>query len=303
MSIPKHNELFGLFLEALADGKERALKDITDYCATSLNLSKSELNEKLPSGAYTFKDRVGWARTYLKKAHLIISPSQAVFQITELGLKAIKEKGRNVDIKYLRQFPDFESFVNPKKTTVNNRDVIENHTPQETMDYEYNKLTMTLADSLMTKIMGKNPEFFESLVMDLLEKMGYGKDIADPSELTSKTRDNGIDGIIRQDKLGFDKIYVQAKRWAKNQTVGSQDIQQFMGALIGKGASKGLFITTSSFSKPAIEYVEKNMTANIVLIDGEELTRLMIENDLGVSTVYSYNIKRIDTDYFDYNTI
>lgn len=169
---------------------------------------------------------------------------------------------------------------------------------QESMDIAYKKISDELADELMINIMNQNPAFFERLVMDLLERMGYGGELKNPSEVTGRTGDEGIDGIIRQDALGFDKIYVQAKKWTDDHAVGEPEIQQFAGALMGKGANKGLFITTSHFSKQAKNYVDKHMTAKIVLIDGEMLTHLMIKYNLGVSTIHSYDIKRVDSDYF-----
>lgn len=180
--------------------------------------------------------------------------------ITDDGKKATQDTGGHIDNDYLLNYQSFQKFMKTPQTA--------------------------------------EPAFFERLVMDLLEMMGYGGELMNPSEVTGKTGDGGIDGIIRQDALGFDKIYVQAKRWKDDHAVGSQDIQQFAGALMGRGANKGLFITTSRFSKAAREFVDKHMTANIVLIDGEELTRLMIEYDLGVTTTYSYKIKKVDTDYF-----
>ena len=166
------------------------------------------------------------------------------------------------------------------------------------MEVAYKKITAQLADELRTNIMGQTPAFFERLVMDLLEKMGYGGELMNRGEVTGQTGDEGIDGIIREDALGFEQIYVQAKRWAMEHAVSEPDIQQFAGALMGKGATKGLFITTSRFSKKAREYVEKHMTAKIVLVDGDTLTRLMIRYGLGVSVVHSYEIKRVDSDYF-----
>lgn len=307
MAIPTYDNFFRAVLEALSDGEIHNSKDTLKYCADAFHLTEEEQAIMLPSKAQTvLSNRVGWARTYLKKAGLISSPSHGKYRITVAGKAVLKDANINIDNKYLLRFQSFQEFIKasqptkPINTQVDESNDVksEESTPLEIMNAAYQKITAQLADDLMTNIMEQKPSFFERLVMDLLEKMGYGGELINPSEVTGKTGDNGIDGIIRQDALGFDKIYVQAKRWANDRAVGSQDIQQFAGALMGKGANKGLFITTSHFSNAAREFVDKHMTANIVLVDGEELTRLMIEYGLGVSITYSYNIKKVDTDYF-----
>lgn len=212
---------------------------------------------------------------------------------------ALKEN-KTIDNAYLSQFKSFQNFMkrSNKGTKTNSIPTVENvQTPREIMDTAFNDINEQLADDLMPNIMDQDPTFFERLVIDLLEKMGYGGELADTGEVTGQTGDEGIDGIIREDALGFDKIYVQAKRWKDDHAVGEPDIQQFAGALMGKG----VFITTSHFSRNAIHYVEKHMSAKIVLIDGETLTRLMIQYNIGVSTVHTYDIKRVDRDYFNNN--
>lgn len=311
MAIPTYNEFYRAVLETLEDGKIHQSKEIRDHCAQAFHLTKEECMEMLPSNGQTvLANRVGWAKTYLKKAQLIETPSRGKYIITELGRKAVSDPRLVIDNDYLSSFQTFKEFIHrskgadhPKskveKKDASNSEIITESTPLEVMDDAFKKINDQLADNLLANILGQESYFFEKLVMDLLEKMGYGGELSEPSEVTSKSGDQGIDGIIRQDALGFDKIYVQAKRWSPERSVGSPDIQQFAGALMGKGATKGLYITTSYFSNAAKEFVDKHMTAKIVLVDGEMLTSLMIKYNLGVSLVHSYEIKRVDTDYFN----
>lgn len=308
MAIPTYDNFYKAVLEVLADGNVHNSKETIQYCAEAFHLSEEDKSAMLPSERQTvLANRVGWARTYLKKAGLITSPARGRYEITDAGKKVLQETGISIDNDYLLKFNSFQKFMKSSqpggaedtKLDVDINVPSNESTPQEIMNAAFQKITAQLADDLMANIMEQKPSFFERLVMDLLEKMGYGGELMNPIEVTGKTGDGGIDGIIRQDALGFDKIYVQAKRWSDDHGVGIQDIQQFAGALMGRGANKGLFITTSHFSKSAKEFVDKHMTANIVLIDGEELTRLIIEYGLGVSITYSYDIKKVDTDYFD----
>lgn len=308
MAIPTYNQFYRAILEKLEDGNIHGSKEIISYCTQAFHISEEDQLLLLESGNQTvLSSRISWARTYLKKAGLITSPKRGYFQITELGKIALAGN-KTIDNAYLSQFKSFQDFTkrSNKETAKTNSmpltPAVENvQTPREIMDTAFNDINEQLADDLMTNIMDQDPTFFERLVIDLLEKMGYGGEIAHAGEVTGQTGDEGIDGIIREDALGFDKIYVQAKRWKADHAVGEPDIQQFAGALMGKGATKGLFITTSHFSRKAINYVEKHMSAKIVLIDGETLTRLMIQYNIGVSTIHSYDIKRVDSDYFDNN--
>lgn len=305
MAIPTYHQFYSAIIELLSDGNTHTSSETIEHCADVFGLSDEERTAILPSkGQTVLANRVGWARIYLKKAGLIISPSRGKYTITDIGIKAWKEKGMKIDNKYLSEFKSFRDFIKISKTKEPRKpDTLSNaeseNTPQEIIEDAYQKITIKLSDDLMSNIMGQNPAFFERLVMDLLEKMGYGGELKNPSQVTGKTGDEGIDGIIRQDTLGFDKIYVQAKRWAEDHPVGEPDIQQFAGALMGKGANKGLFITTSYFTKAAKNFVTKHMTAKIVLIDGTQLTKLMIDHNLGVSTIHNYEIKRVDSDYFN----
>lgn len=299
MSIPTYEKFYQAILELLADGNVHNSKETIEYGANAFNLTQEERNAVLPSGKQKIlTTRIGWARTYLKKAGLIVAPARGKYQITDRGKRAL-DLHAQVDNIYLFQFKDFQNFI--KITEKENKKIInarEEKTPLEVMDMAYKEITEQLADNLMSNILEQQPSFFERLVIDLLEKMGYGSELSGYGEVTGKTGDEGIDGIIRQDALGFDKIYVQAKRWSEEHVVGEPDIHQFAGALMGKGANKGLFITTSHFSKQARNFVDKHMTAKIVLIDGKSLTRLMIRYGLGVNTVHTYEIKRVDRDYF-----
>jgi len=247
-----------------------------------------------------FDNRVGWARTYLKKAGLIDSPKRGVNKITQRGLEVLGNKPKLINVKFLEQFPEFVEFKTTKKdiTEVEEKVVEPNtQTPEETLEYSYQKIRKELAQDLLNKVVNLPPSFFEKFVVELLVKMGYGGSIKDAGKAIGKTNDEGIDGTIKEDKLGLDIIYVQAKRWQSKSVVGRPEIQKFVGALAGQGAKKGIFITTSSFTKEAKEYTPKNET-KIVLIDGEQLAQLMIDHDLGVSPVTKYEIKRIDNDYF-----
>lgn len=305
MPIPVYSSFYRAILECLSDKKVHVSKETIAYCAEVFHLSEGDKEERLPSGSQTvLANRVGWARTYLKKAGLIESAGKGKYRITNRGVEAVFNKNIQIDNDYLARFKSFQGFIKPleEKGSPYGEEVLPakvESTPQEIINAAYEKITMQLADELMSNIMDQNPAFFERLVMDLLEKMGYGGELANPAKVTGQTGDEGIDGVIRQDALGFDKIYMQAKRWADNHPVGEPDIQQFAGALMGKGANKGLFITTSRFSKAAREFVEKHMTAKIVLVDGATLTHLMIHYGLGVSTTHCYEIKRVDSDYFN----
>lgn len=304
MSIPKYDEMYNAVLESLADGNLHDKHDVKMHVKTVFHLTDEEMTEKIPSGKMTLVgNRIGWCKTYLKKAGLVDNPKRNSYSITEEGKKALQEKPVGIDNEYLMKYPGFVEFIKgskPKQAAetvqTSNTPVVD--TPQETVAKAMEQIDAQLADELIEAIMQQDPSFFEQLVVDLLQKIGYGSKIENPGEVTQYTGDGGIDGIIREDALGFEKIYIQAKRWNSDHAVGGPDIQQFAGALIGKGANKGLFITTSRFSKAAIDFVSKHMTARIVLVDGKELTRLMIKYNLGVSVEKTYEIKRLDTDYF-----
>jgi len=301
MAIPDYQSIMLPLLELLSDSKEHLFRNVIETLAKTFKLNDEERKELLPSGQQAvFDNRVGWARTFLKKALLIESPRRGVSQITQRGLAVLTKKPNRIDVKFLEQFHEFIEFRSTKKESSDIEDKIEttnDQTPEEALEYSYQKIRKSLAQDLLTKTVTLSPAFFEKLVVNLLVKMGYGGSIKDAGKAIGKTNDEGIDGTIKEDKLGLDIIYVQAKRWQPGNVVGRPEIQKFVGALAGQGAKKGIFITTSSFSKEATEYTPKNET-KIVLIDGEKLAQLMIDYDLGVSSITKYEVKRIDSDYF-----
>lgn len=300
MSVPKYYQFFPYVLDCLADGEEHNLKEIAEYCADKFKLTDEDKREMLPSGQPTYLNRVGWARTYLKKAGLIDRASRSVYVITELGKEAVEKGSSKVDLDYLRKFDSFNEFSNPKnaqteKSGINKKE----ESPQEQLEISIREINLSLADSLMSELLKMNPYDFENLIVRLLIKMGYGTLKQNESAVTQKSGDEGIDGIVSADKFGFDSIYIQAKKWRSDTTVGRPEIQRFLGALAGQGATKGIFITTAHFSKEATAFAEKQLHQKIVLVDGNQLTELMIEYNLGVSVVETYVVKRVDYDFFN----
>jgi restriction system protein len=299
MSIPDFQTIMLPLLELASDGKEHKLSDAIEYLATHFDLTDTERQELLPSGKQArFANRVGWACTYLKKAGLLTYPARGKFQITQRGLDILAQKSSRIDIKYLKQFPEYLDFIgtnanSPAATEAANLPAAQ--TPDEAIELAHRELRQNLAQELLERIKTASPAFFERLVIELLVKMGYGGSLVDAGMAIGKTGDEGIDGIIKEDRLGLDAIYIQAKRW--NNTVGRPEIQQFVGALAGKGSRKGIFITTAKFSEQAKSYLPANV--KVVLIDGEQLANYAIEVNLGVSVVSEYQIKRLDLDYFD----
>ncbi len=303
MTIPRFNEFMVPVLELLSDGKQYFHKDMADVLSNQFGLTDDERNQLLPSGSNTVvENRIGWAKTYLKKAGLIESKKRGYVNITDIGLKELKENP-NLSVDDLYKYPSFVAFLS-KKDNKDNGAVKSKHvklTPEEKMDKNFEKINKALADSLLEVIHSKGPYFFEKLVIDLLLKMGYGDFREDAGVTTPLVGDEGIDGIINEDKLGLDKIGVQAKAYDSSSKVGRPLIQNFVGALVGKGLSKGIFITTSSFTAGAVEYAVNQSNLSISLIDGEKLANLMIEYELGTYTINTYRIKRLDGDYFSIN--
>lgn len=298
MSIPKYYEMYRAFLTAIDDGKTHKLKEVKERIIHEFKLTDEDINEMLPSGKQAvLPNRIGWARTYLKKAGLIESPARAEFKITEEGKKVLNSGVEITDNYLADNYPEFADFKNGKKSDAN--DTVQNtasqgQTPQETLDSMYDAINSQLADDLLTEIMTMSPTFFENLVVELMEAMGYGKGF-----VTKSTSDGGIDGIIHEDRLGFNLIYIQAKRWKTDTVVSRPEIQKFAGAMMGPPkVEKGLYITTASFSQGAIDFAEAQ---HIILVDGQKLANLMIEHNLGVSVEKVYSIKRIDSDYFNEN--
>ncbi len=304
MPIPDYQTLMLPILTQVADGQEHKYRDLIELLATKFNLTEDERKELLSSGHQPiFDNRVGWAKTYLKKAGLIDSPKRATFIITQVGRDILKTNPTRIDAKFLRQFPSFLEFQNYSSRNdsdeENEIELLEQtaQTPEENLESAYLRLRKSLAQELSNKVIELSPSFFERLVVELLVKMGYGGSIKDAGKAIGKSGDEGIDGTIKEDKLGLDIIYIQAKRWQPGNVVGRPELQKFVGALAGQGAKKGIFITTSSFTKDALEYSPKNET-KIVLIDGQQLAQLMIDYNLGVNTHQSYEIKKLDNDYF-----
>jgi restriction system protein len=269
-----------------------------DKLAQYFKLSDEERKEKLNSGQSRFANRVGWAKTYMYKAKLLESPRKGHFKISDRGLEVLKQKSVIVNTKYLTQFDEFNEFQRKhreKKATEEETKI--EITPEETLEKAYTEIRENLAKVILDKVVSITPGQFEKLVVELLVKMGYGGSIQDAGQAIGRSGDEGIDGVIKEDRLGLDKIYIQAKKWDPNKTVGRSEVQAFAGALLGKGATKGVFITTASFSKNAIDFNPANVT--IIRIDGTTLAEYIIDNNVGVTTTSFYEIKRIDSDYFD----
>jgi restriction system protein len=300
MAVPDYQSLMLPMLEYLKDKKEHAIKEINEFLAGLFKLTEEERNILLTSGQQpVFDNRVGWAKTYLKKAGLLVSPARATALITDRGMEVLSKKPDKINVKFLRQFQeflDFQNLKNDKLELETDEDEL-TQTPQEILESSYQQIRKSLAQDLTSRILKQPPQFFEKLVIELLVKMGYGGSLVDAGKALGKTGDEGIDGTIKEDKLGLDIVYIQAKRWESGNVVGRPEIQKFVGALAGQGAKKGIFITTSSFTKDALEYQPKNET-KVVLIDGEYLAQLMIDYNIGVSLINTYEIKKIDNDYF-----
>jgi len=300
MTIPDFQAIMLPVLQYASDGKEHSLRDAITFLADVFNLSDNERKELLSSEQQAvFDNRVGWARTHLKKAGLVESLKRGFFQITTRGKDVLNQNIAAINVKFLGQFPEYIEFRTSRKDNDKSEpEIIEisETTPQESIEFGYQKIRKELELELLNRVKSCSPDFFERLVVDLLVKMGYGGSRRDAGRAIGKSGDGGIDGIIKEDKLGLDIVYVQAKRW-DNTVVGRPEIQKFVGALHGQRARKGVFITTSRFSQEAREYVSI-IDSKIVLIDGEELAQLMIDNHVGVSTVSIYEIKKIDSDYF-----
>lgn len=301
MAIPDYQALMLPVLKTASDGREHKFSQLVEELASQFNLSAEERNELLPSGSQAiFTNRVGWARSYLKQADLLATPKRGFLTITQKGIELLAKNPIKIDISVLEQYPGFIEFRNRKKDK--NDSLIEasglesNLTPEDALASAYNKLRSSLEAEILGAIKEASPAFFERLVIDLLVKMGYGGSRQDAGKALGKSGDGGIDGIINEDRLGLDVIYIQAKRWEG--VVGRPEVQKFAGALQGQRARKGVFITTSSFSKEAKEYASF-IDTKIILIDGEQLSRLMAEHNVGVSIVGQYEVKKLDSDYFD----
>lgn len=299
MAIPDYQTIMLPLLEYVGDNQEHSLREAIEHLGRYFKLNDEELKQLLPSGQQAiFDNRVGWARTYMKKAQLIESTRRGYVKITDRGLAVLKDKPSKIDTTFLGTFDEFKQFRIFKRDKADNVSAAEHDqsgTPAEIFENAYQTLKETLANDLIKQIKSIPPSLFEKIVVELLVKMGYGGSRKDAGRAIGKSGDEGIDGIIKEDRLGLDIIYIQAKRWEN--TVSRPEIQKFAGALQGQRAKKGIFITTSDFSKEATEYASR-IESKIVLIDGEQLTQLMIDHNIGVNTVSNYELKRIDSDYF-----
>lgn len=296
MPIPKFDELFNEVLELLSDKNEYKTRDVKEILSKKLDLTDEERQQLIPSGTEPIiKNRIGWSITSLKKAGYVESKKWGSVNITDLGLKE-HENNPDITIDDLMKIPSYQEYMNGSSTKV-----IEEpgeSTPEEEIEASFSQINKKLAGELLENILNNDPIFFERLVLDLLLKMGYGDFRENAGETTSPTNDGGIDGIISQDRLGLDKIAIQAKRYSEN-VIGRPILQNFAGALLGMGLTKGVFITTSTFTKGAIEYATNQANLTIILIDGDKLADLMIEYNVGTFTSHTYEIKRIDSDYFN----
>lgn len=302
MAVPKYYEMNIPFLICLQDGLPHTKVEIRSYVREYFHLTDNDIAEVLPSGRQTvFSNRVAWASTYLKKAGLIASPARATFVITNTGKQVLADMPSVIDVKYLSQFDSFNAFknINIDNNQASQSSEEDENTPDDTFETAFAQINDNLADDLLAEVMKLSPVAFEHMVLDLMGKMGYGT-FANAAKSTAISGDEGIDGIIMEDKLGFDLIYIQAKHWSDDHTVGRPEVQAFVGAISGKGG-KGLFVTTSKFSKQAIEYAQ---VQHVILIDGAKLSRLMIEHNFGVSVQKTFEIKSIDNDvFYDYQDI
>lgn len=303
MAIPDYETLMHPLLSRLADEQTRVVKDVVAQLADEFKLTLEERAQLLPSGGtLTFASRVGWAKTYLKKAGLVQQPKRGLVQITDQGKAALAQQPVRIDVGFLEQFSSFLDFRNssrekPISTRLN--DVLplpSDLTPDEVIEAAYQRSISALADEVLERVKACSPIYFERLVVQLLIQMGYGGSREEAGKAVGRSGDGGIDGVINEDRLGLDAIYLQAKRWSN--VVGRPDIQQFVGALAGQRATKGVFISTSRFTQEAKDYAA-NSQYKVVLIDGERLAELMIEHDLGVSVAATYQLKRIDSDFFN----
>jgi len=302
MAIPDFQTIMLPLLKVASDGNEHYIHDAVGELAQYFQLTEEEKTKLLPSGQQpAFYNRVGWARTYLKKAGLVKDPKRGYFQITPRGQKTLESEPAKVDMKFLRQFPEYVEF---RQTTRGARKVdeseetLEELTPEEALEDAYQKIRNDLANELLEYLSKSTPGFFEKLVVELLVNMGYGGSRREAARAVGQSGDEGIDGIIDEDRLGLDTIYIQAKKWKDDNSVGRPEIQKFVGALQGQRAKKGIFITTSRFTDTAKEYAH-NIDTKVVLIDGQRLSELMIDYGVGVAHSTTYEIKSLDTDYFE----
>jgi len=295
MPVPDFQSFFRPLLDLAADSKEHSIQEARESIAKIMALSEGDLKELLPSGTQRkFDNRVAWAKSYFVQAKVLESSRRGYFKITQRGLDLHKRGHKRIDIRILTQYPEFVEFHKPRAAKEEDVEP-SSETPEETLQKSYESIRSDLASQIVQRIASNSPNFFERLVVDLMVAMGYGGSRVDAGKSIGGTGDEGIDGIIKEDRLGLDLVYLQAKRWEG--TVGRPEVQKFVGALHGKRAKKGVFITTGKFSDDAQRYVE-TIDPKVILIDGRMLAELMIDNGLGTTTTATFQIKRIDSDYF-----
>lgn len=303
MAVPTHDKLMLPLLEFVADRQEYHIRNVSTVIGEYLQLSDQDLNELMPSGTKTkFYDRMQWAKTYLTKANLLEKTGRGLFRITSRGIDVLNSQPIKINSDFLMQFEEFAEFKAPNRSNDNGLEVISiesEQTPKELIYSAYQGIRKELAEELLEYVLTASPAFFEQLVVELLLAMGYGGSLQDAGKTIGGTADGGLDGYIQEDKLGLDVIYIQAKRWALDNSVGSREIRDFVGGLTGEGATKGVFITTSKFTQKAVDFVNTVRNPKVILIDGTQLAQLMIEHDIGVSVEATYVVKKVDRDYFD----
>lgn len=294
MPIPKYDEMYNDVLNVLKDKKEHTIQEIRTYIIKQYNINDLELKETLNAGKNVLANRVGWTATYLKKAGVISSSKRGIFSITNDGLKLLKRniKITNVELSEFDSFVKFRGEISIKTESIDVKE--EKYTPQEEIDNAITTLNSELESELLKEILNQTSDFLENLAVKLITAMGYGK--IENAIVTPKTCDEGIDGIVLEDELGINAIYIQTKRFDQDSAISRPDLQKFVGAMAGKNVRKGVFITTSYFGNPAIKYAENQ---NIVLIDGKKLVKLMIKYNVGCYTETEYKIKKLDLDFFE----
>ncbi len=303
MAVPDYQSIMLPFLQIAGDGQEHYIGDVVDQIANHFGLSEEDRRDRVPSGTkFRLDDRVAWARAYMKQAGLIEPITRGYFRITQRGLDVLNSGVTAINVRYLQQFPEFVAFQERSRRSVTDStdlhpqdEINDQKTPVETLEEGYQALRNELAASLIERIKTCSPRFFERLVVDLLVAMGYGGSRKDAGRAIGQSGDGGIDGIINEDRLGLDVVYIQAKRWEN--TVGRPVVQAFADSLEGVRARKGVMITTSSYSKEAKDYVER-IEKRIILIDGIQLAQYMMDYNIGATEVATYTVKKMDLDYF-----
>lgn len=309
MAVPDYQSLMSPLLGALADGEAHRIRDLRSHLAEELSLSEEDLNESIPSGSNTFASRLHWAATYMAQAGLLTRPQRGFAQITPRGKEALAAQGSDINNAYLAEFQEFREFqarargsarkathkVQPQSPAASAHD--DSATPSEAMEAVVSEANASLAGDLLERVRANDPVFLERLVLLVLTRMGYGDRSIGAAEHLGRSGDEGIDGVIRQDALGLERIYVQAKRYAADRPISRPDIQAFVGALQGQQADRGVFITTSRFTADAQDYAER-VNARIILIDGDYLAQLMIRHNVGVQDEQTFTLKRMDEDFF-----